>query len=77
MDNIDKRKRLEDNPFSYQITKNKTVFLEYHGKQIKILKGKDAEKFLERIEEAENEKEVQLILAKITGNFKRGNERRK
>lgn len=77
MNNIDKRNRLDESPFSYQITKDNSVFIEYHGKRVKILKGKEAEKLLERIEEAEDEKEEQLILAKITGNFKRGNERRK
>lgn len=76
MDNIDKRNRLDENPFSYQITKDNAVFIEYHGKRVKILKGKEADKFLERIKVAENEKEEQLILAKITGNFKRGNERK-
>ncbi|MDI2588321.1 hypothetical protein OR571_14675 [Psychrobacillus sp. NEAU-3TGS] len=76
MSNIDKRNRLNENPFSYQITKEDTVFILFHGKRVKILKGKEAEKFLTRIEDAEDEKEEQLILAKITGNFKRGNERR-
>ncbi|GGA36331.1 hypothetical protein [Psychrobacillus lasiicapitis] len=77
MGNIDKRNRLDENPFSYQITKDDTVFILFQGKRVKTLKGKEAEKFLERIEDAVDEKEEQLILAKITGNFKRGNERRK
>ncbi|SEM54086.1 hypothetical protein SAMN04487786_2064 [Paenisporosarcina quisquiliarum] len=77
MDGIDKRNRLEENPFSYKISKDNTVFIEFHGKRVKILKGKEGEKFLKRIEVAGNDKEVQLILAKITGNFKRGNERKK
>lgn len=77
MGNIDKRNRLDEHPFNYQITKDNTVFIEFHGKRVKILKGKEAEKFLERIEDAKDETEEQLILAKITGNFKRGNERRK
>lgn len=77
MDGIDKRNRLEDNPFSFKISKDNTVFIEFHGKRVKILKGKEVEKFLKRIELAGNDKEVQLILAKITGNFKRGNERKK
>ncbi|MFJ8063269.1 hypothetical protein ACIQYS_01365 [Psychrobacillus sp. NPDC096426] len=76
MGNLDKKNRLDEKPFSYQITKDNSVFIEFHGKRVKILKGKEAEKFLERIEDAEDEKEEQLILAKITGNFKRGNERR-
>lgn len=77
MDGIDKRNRLEENPFSYKISKDNTVFIEFHGKRVKILKGKEGEKFLKRIELAGNDKEVQLILAKITVNFKRGNERKK
>jgi hypothetical protein len=72
---IDKRNRLDEAPFSYRVTKNNTVLIDYNGKQVKLLKGKDAEKILERINIAEDEKAVQLILAKITGNFKRGNER--
>ncbi|PGZ09109.1 hypothetical protein COE30_09830, partial [Bacillus cereus] len=31
--------------------------------------------FLNKINYANNDKEKQLIMAKITGNFKRGNER--
>lgn len=76
MDNIDKRNKLEDEPFSYRVTKNNTVFLDYFGKHIKTLKGKDAERFLEKIQHAMDRKAVQLILAKATGNFKRGNERK-
>ncbi|MFN7253054.1 MAG: hypothetical protein ACK4M9_20110 [Anaerobacillus sp.] len=75
MGNIDKRNRLDEAPFSYKVTKNTTVLIDYNGKQVKLLKGKDAEKLLEKIKIAEDEKAVQLILAKITGNFKRGNER--
>ncbi|MCS0787534.1 hypothetical protein [Cytobacillus pseudoceanisediminis] len=75
MDQIDKRKRLNDEPFSFRLNKNNTVFLDYNGKQVKILKGKDAEKFLKKMNAAEDEKSRQLIMAKITGNFKRGNER--
>lgn len=40
-----------------------------------ILKGNDVEKVLNKITRANNKKEKQLIMAKITGNFKRGNER--
>ncbi|EEL49930.1 hypothetical protein bcere0022_27050 [Bacillus cereus Rock3-44] len=53
------------------------VFIEYYGKQIMILKEKEARAFLNKIQLANNEKERQLIMAKITGNFKRGNERKK
>lgn len=76
MNNIDKRNRLGDEPFSFRVTKDNTVFLDYYGRQVKILKGTEAEKFLKRISVAESTTEAQLIMAKITGNFKRGNERK-
>ncbi|WP_137789398.1 hypothetical protein [Bacillus sp. E(2018)] len=75
MEHIDKRNRLEEKPFSYRETKGQNVFVDYYGKQVKILRGKEAEKFLHRIRAAESEMAEQLIMAKITGNFKRGNER--
>lgn len=77
MNNIDKKNRLEENPFTFRVNKDNRVFIDYYGKQIKILKGKEAERFLERINSAESSKDTQLIMAKITGNFKRGNERTK
>jgi hypothetical protein len=75
MGNIDKRNRLDEAPFRYVVTKTNTVFIDYEGKQIKVLKGKEAEKFLKRVNAAGSDKELQLIMAKVTGNFKRGNER--
>ncbi|EJR42642.1 hypothetical protein [Bacillus mycoides] len=75
MKKTDKRNRLDDMMFHYRVTKNNIVLIEYYGKQIIFLKGNDAEKFLNKINRASNEKEKQLIIAKITGNFKRGNER--
>jgi hypothetical protein len=76
MSNIDKRNRLGDEPFNYRMTKDNTVFLEYYGKQVKILKGAEAEKFITRIKTGKNTTDEQLIMAKMTGNFKRGNERK-
>ncbi|SDN65348.1 hypothetical protein [Alkalicoccus daliensis] len=75
MKNIDKRNQLDEEPFSYVTTKSNTVFLRYEGKDIKVLKGRQAEQFLQKIAGANSVKEEQLILAKVTGNFKRGNER--
>ncbi|WP_369901916.1 hypothetical protein [Bacillus manliponensis] len=76
MSEIDKRNRLSKKPFAYQITKKGTVVIHYGGKQIKIVKDREAERLIARIQEVEdNIIEVQLLLAKITGNFKRGNEK--
>lgn len=74
MNEIDKRNKLDEEPFSYKVTKDKKVFIYWYEKQVSILKGKESERYLERIENA-NSKEIQLILAKITGNFKHGNEK--
>lgn len=75
MKNTDTRNRLDDMMFHYRVTKNNIVLIEYYGKQIMILKGNAAEKFLNKINLAHNDTERQLIMAKVTGNFKRGNER--
>lgn len=76
MSEIDKRNRLSEEPFTYQLTKKGTVLIHYEGKQIKIVKEREAERLIARIQEVdENMPEVQLLLAKITGNFKRGNEK--
>jgi hypothetical protein len=71
---IDKRGRLEELPFSYRATKEGRVLLYWEGKLVKTLKAKAAEKFLKQIGSA-TESESQLIMAKLTGNFKHGNER--
>jgi hypothetical protein len=76
MSDIDKRDRLKEEPFSYLITKKGTVIIYYEDKQIKIIKDREAERLIERIKKAEDDStKVQLLLAKITGNFKRGNEK--
>lgn len=74
MNNIDKHNRLVEEIFTYKVTKDKKVFIYWRGKQVTILVGKQRDKFLERINGAEL-LEAQLIMAKVTGNFKRGNER--
>ena len=71
---IDKRGILEDEVFTYRITKDKKVFISWHGKQVTILSGSKAEAFISAIDNA-NGKDAQLIMAKATGHFKHGNER--
>ncbi|MBN1312295.1 MAG: hypothetical protein JXB30_12830 [Anaerolineae bacterium] len=71
---MDKRHWLDEKPFSYQATKDNKVLISWHGKLIKVLKGKLAEKLIHKLTDLDT-KEQQLELAKVTGNFKRGNER--
>lgn len=74
--NIDKRNRLDEKPFTCRVSKNQTIFIAYEGKEIKIIKGKEAEKWIRKIQQAETDQAIQLVLAKATGNFKHGNEKR-
>ncbi|MBV9258281.1 MAG: hypothetical protein JO215_09705 [Ktedonobacteraceae bacterium] len=70
----DKRNRFDEEVFSYRATKDGKVFLYWHRKQVKILKGPAAQEFLEDIADGD-QREAQLVMARVTGNFKRGNER--
>ncbi|WP_105615910.1 hypothetical protein [Vallitalea okinawensis] len=74
MSNTDIETVIDEEVFSYRLSKDKKVFLYWHGKQVKILRGKESDKFIKRVTSA-NPQEAQLIMAKITGNFKRGNEK--
>ena len=74
MNAVDQRNVLDNEVFTYQISKEKKVFISWNGKQVRILKGKEAQKFISTIMGLD-EKGVQLVLAKVSGNFKRGNER--
>lgn len=74
MAEVDKRHILDEEVFTYRVSKDNKVFISWHGKQVTILRGKEAEKFVAKITGLEH-KEAQLVMAKITGNFKRGNER--
>ena len=70
---VDQRGMLDDEMFSYRASRDK-VFISWRGKPVMILKGEQAAKFLRKIEPLDG-KAAQLVMAKITGNFKHGNER--
>ncbi|MCR8641099.1 hypothetical protein NV379_00385 [Paenibacillus sp. N1-5-1-14] len=74
MSNIDKNNRFDEEVFAYRVNKDGKVFISWYGKQVTILSGKERDKFLASIEGVDF-LESQLIMAKVTGNFKRGNER--
>jgi len=71
---IDQRNRLNEEPFEYQVFKDNKVQIYWNSKPVMMLKGSAALDLLKKLERAEG-KTVQLVLAKITGNFKRGNEK--
>ncbi len=65
---------IEDQAFTYKIRKDNKVFIYYYGRQVMIVTQQRAQQLIEDLEFADAEEE-QYLLARITGNFKRGNER--
>ena len=74
MTGIDKRHVLEDEIFTYRLSKDGKVFISWRGRQVAILRGMEAQAFIGKIGGLGG-REAQLVMAKATGNFKRGNER--
>ncbi|TFG31928.1 hypothetical protein EU528_04790 [Candidatus Thorarchaeota archaeon] len=74
MSSDDFKGTLDSKPYTWQEKKGE-VRITWKGKIVTVLRKESAIKFLERISVASDE-EAQLIMAKATGNFKRGNERR-
>jgi hypothetical protein len=60
--------------FAFRETKDGRVRIAYCGKVVTTLAGREAERFLSRSSGA-GSRDLQLLMAKVTGNFKRGNER--
>jgi hypothetical protein len=67
---------LKERPFSYRARRDGTVEILWKGRRATSLAGKVAERFLE-VAPTEDEQGLQLLMAKATGKFKRGNERKR
>jgi len=67
---------VEDRPFSFRQRGDGSVEILWNNRPATVLAGKPAERFLGAAPQAD-EAELQLLMAKATGNFKRGNERRR
>jgi hypothetical protein len=65
---------LASQPFSYATRADGTVVIRYHTAPVTLLRGKAAASFMARIATADDAA-AQLLMARATGNFKRGNER--
>lgn len=70
----DRRGKLEEEPFTVKITRDK-VLIEFRGRLVRTLTGADADP-IRAARATGDEAAVQLLVARKTGNFKRGNERR-
>jgi hypothetical protein len=66
---VDRRNKLAAEPFDVQITRDK-VLVRFRGRLVRTLVGADADEI-----RAAAPEDVQLLVARKTGNFKRGNER--
>ncbi len=60
--------------FSYRTTKDGRVFISWKARHVVTLKSKEADRFRTRCEGLDEEG-LQLLMARMTGNFKRGYER--
>jgi hypothetical protein len=60
--------------FTHTLRQSGEVEVRHHGVLAAVLRGKDAHAFLAKAERA-SEAALQHLLARVTGNYKRGNER--
>lgn len=60
--------------FTYRQRKNGEIELLHHGRLAATLRGPDALDFLREAEEG-SAADAQQLMARLTGNYKRGNER--
>lgn len=70
---IDRRGKLEAEPFGVKLARDK-VLIEFRGRLVRTLVGRDADE-VRRAMAAGDEAALQLLVARKTGNFKRGNGR--
>jgi hypothetical protein len=60
--------------FTYRTLQGGAVQLMHHGRLAATLRGERAQEFLAGVEEC-TDPEAQQLMARLTGNYKRGNER--
>jgi hypothetical protein len=60
--------------FSFRATKDGRVMISWRGRPVVTLKGARAASVIEASSHLDSDG-LQLLLARVTGNFKRGNER--
>jgi hypothetical protein len=61
--------------FTYRLRKNGDVEIFHRGRLASTLRGNDAEDFKQEAGE-ESSAEAQQLMARVTGNYKHGNERK-
>jgi hypothetical protein len=61
--------------FEYVVRRGGDVVITHHGKRATVLRGPRALEFVGEVEAASDEVSAQQVMARWTGNYKRGNER--
>jgi hypothetical protein len=56
--------------FAYTVRKSGDVVVTHHGAEAAVLRGRAAERFLTTVD-----RDPQVVMARVTGNYRRGNER--
>ena len=64
----------QDFGFTFRLCSNGDVQIFHRGRLASTLRGRDADKFTQRVRD-ERDVEAQQYMARLTGNYKRGNER--
>lgn len=59
--------------FAYRVRKSGEVEISHHGRRATVLRGKAASMFTVQVSRCA-EAEAQQLMARVTGNYKRGNE---
>lgn len=65
---------LTEDPFAYRVTKASEVRISRGGRVVLVLGGPRAQRLLARL--GTGEEADQQVLARVTGNYRHGNERR-
>jgi|TARA_R110001599_G_scaffold82062_3_gene221148 hypothetical protein len=65
---------MDDLGFRYQLRKNGEVIITHRGKRATVLRGEEAAAFVADADGADAS-ELQQEMARLTGNYRRGNER--
>lgn len=70
----DARVGLDDDPFDWRVTKDGQVLVSRGGRVVTTVRGRSAVRLITALDRADDEG-AQQLLARATGNYKRGNER--
>ena len=60
--------------FAYEV-RGSEVVISHHGRRATVLRGSAAVRFLADVEDGDDGTDGQELMARVTGNYRRGNER--